>query len=256
MDQKVIEQVVAEITNRVITVEHAHMLRPWQMVLGGLILPALAEADPSFAEDAHYAELMARYDKEAVEKVFAAEAVKEVVERVVEVPVVKYVEVPGATAARKPTLHQTVKSAGKFRRLKATVAKVSRKRNDIPPEGRDLINKWWNTHQRLVKPGEECQAIADEINALNACKPLSASQVSGWLSWLCRLALKSQADLDNYIARALKVGKFTVIPKFDSQLQMEIANNKQRIAEERERATKAKRQMAAEAAQLTGAAQP
>lgn len=247
MDAKLIGDVVAEITKRTVTVEHAHMLRPWEMVLGGLILPMLAEEDPAVKESGRYAELMARYDKDSVEKMFSTKAAKEVVERVVEKVVERVVEVPVGDAVRKPTLHRTVKSAGKFRRLKDKVNKVARKRNDIPLEGRDLINRWWNNNQRLVKPGEECQAIADEINALHACAPLSASQVSGWISWLCRLALKTTNDREDYIAKALKIGKFTVIPKFPDRLVNEITNNKRHIAEERERARRAKEQMKTEA---------
>jgi len=251
MDAKLIGDVVAEITKRTVTVEHAHMLRPWEMVLGALILPMLAEEDPAVKESGRYAELMARYDKESVEKMFSTKEAKEVVERVVE----RVVEVPvgDGAAVRKPTLHGTVKSAGKFRRLKDTVNKVSRKRNDIPPEGLDLINKWWNREQRLVE-ASECQRIADEINLLGAAQPLSASQVSGWLSWLCRLALKTSADREDYIARAVKRRKFSVEPKFPDRLVNEVADNKRRIAEERERARQAKERMKAEAAQR--AAQP
>jgi hypothetical protein len=255
MDAKVIEQVVAMITDKAVTVEHAHMVKPWEMVLGGLIFPILVGEDPSANSNGQYEALMARYSKEEVEKVFSTPEAREVV-KTVEVEKVKYVEVPVDTdgtlaVGRKPTLHGTVKSNGKFRRLKGAVAKVRRKKNDIPSEGRDLINIWWNTNQRLVQPGAECKALADEINRRSGIAPLSPSQVSGWISWLCRLALKTQHDFDDYISRALKIGKFTVIPKFSDALIDKIANNKARIAEERRLAREAKRRMAAEAARAT-----
>lgn len=245
MDTKVISDVVATLTERVITPEHSHMMKPWEMVFGGLVLPLMAELDESIKDDPQYAELTTRYDRKAIEEFFAEKVVEKVkVEKVVERQIVEKI-VGGAGMTRMPTLHGTVKKGGKFRRLKDTVGKVSRKVNDIPPEGRDAINLWWNTNQKLMDGGD-CQPIADEINKFSGIAPLSAAQVSGWISWLCRLALKTEDDRADYMQRAMKLGKFTVVPWFTPQLIIEVANNKIKQAEDRRLAAEAKAKMKAE----------
>jgi hypothetical protein len=243
MDAKVISEIVAALTERVATVEHSHMLKPWEMVFGGLVLPMLAEADESVKADPRYAELTAKYDRAAIEAFFAEKIVEKVkVERVVEKEVVTKI-VGGAGMTRMPTLHQTVEEGGKFRRLKDKVAKIARKVNDIPPDGRDAINQWWNTNQRLTDSGD-CQPIADFINRNNpSIQPLSAAQVSGWLSWLCRLALKTEADRTDYIQKSVQRGKFSVVPWFRPNFITEIANNKAKQAEDRRIAAEAKAKM-------------
>lgn len=254
MDSKVITEVIAALSERVLTPEHSHMLKPWEMVFGGLVLPLLAELDSAVREDPKYPTLTDRYSREAVEKFFAVREVtkEKVIEKTVEIEKVKVVKVSGGD--RAPTLHTTVEAGGKFRRLKDKVAKVSRKRIDIPPLGLDAINTWWNNNQKLADDGD-CQVIADAITS-NArtitgqpgLHPISAAQVSGWLSWLCRLALKDPADREDYIRKAIRRGKFSVAPEFTAKFINEIANNKEKQAKDRAIAEAAKKRMAAEVA--------
>jgi len=247
MDSKLLTDVIAFITEKVATVERSHMLKPWEMVFGGLVLPLLAEMDESIKDDPQYAEVVARYGKDEVEKFFApkTETVEKVrVERVETVKVIEKI-IGGAGMTRMPTLHATVKDGGKFRRLKETVAKASNKKNDIPPSGLDAINIWWNRNQKLTAAGD-CQPVADEINGWNVCLPLSAAQVSGWFSWLCQLATKMEPDRNSYIVKALGRGKFTVVPVFSYRFREEIANNRLAKKQDREVAARARKQMEAE----------
>jgi hypothetical protein len=170
--------------------------------------------------------------------------VEKIVEKPVETVKVVTVKVGGGTD-RAPTLHETVEEGGKFRRLKGKVAKVARKENDIPPEGRDAIHVWWNANQKLADNGD-CQPIADAINKVSGIKPLSAAQVAGWMSWLCVLALKVKADQTDYIKRAIGFGKFTIAPEFSDRFVVRISNNKAKQAADRALALKAKNKMAAE----------
>jgi len=244
MDVKDLSDMVALLTERTVTPEYLHMLKPWEMVLGGLVLPLMAEMDDTLKSDPQYAELTARYDPAAVGAFFAEKIVEKVrVEKVVEQQIVEKI-VNAGTPNRTPTLHGTVKTGDKFRRLKDNVDKKKRKVVDIPPEGRDAINLWWNSNQKLCDMGD-CQPIADQINKASAVT-LSAAQVSGWLSWLCRLALKTEADRADYFQRAFRLGKFTVIPQFGTRFVQEIANNKIKQAEDRRIAAEAKARMKAE----------
>ena len=242
MDSKVINEVVAAITERAITVESAHMLGPWKMVLGGLVLPMLAEADPAVASDPRCAEQMSEYSKDKVLEFFKGHKI------VVEKPVVKVVEkVVGGVAARKPTLHATVAALGKFRRLRTVVNAVSRKKNDIPPKGRDAINKWWNLNQKLV-PAGECQPIADEINGWNECQPLSAKQVGGWFAWLCTLGQKGYTHREGLIQSAIDRHSYSVRPVYSATLVNLLLAHQAHIKADRTAAKKAKRAMEAEVA--------
>lgn len=252
MDTKLLTEVIAAVSAKTLTPEHSHMLKPWEMVFGGLVLPMLAESDPSITNDPKFVELTERYTREKIEEFFRVREVirEKVVEKQVKVTEIKVVEKPvgGGANVRMPTLHQTVEAGGKFRRLKDVVNKVSRKENDIPPDGRDAINKWWNANQKLMDGGD-CQPIADFINKNNPnIKPLSAAQVSGWVSWLCRLALKTSADRADYLDIAMnKLHKFSVVPEFTPRFVDEIANNKTIKAEDRKIAAEAKAKMEAEA---------
>jgi hypothetical protein len=246
MDAKVIAEVIATLSARTLTPEHSHMLKPWEMVFGGLVLPLLTELDESVKGSPKYNELVARYSKENIEKFFSVKEIKVV--EVQEKEVVKVVKVGGGTE-RTPTLHETVEAGGKFRRLKTVVAKVSRKKIDLPSDALDSINTWWNANQKMADDGV-CQMLAEVINkqrdAPRNATPLSAAQVAGWVSWLCNLALKTVADRDDYIARARKSGKFTVAPSFTPAFIKVIDANKARQSEDRDIALAAKKKMEAE----------
>jgi len=245
MDAKVIAEVVAALSARTLTPEHSYMLKPWEMVFGGLVLPLLAELDESVKGSPKYDELVARYSKGNVEKFFKVHEIK--VEKIVEKPVEKIVEkyIKVGSAERTPTLHETVEAGGKFRRLKTVVAKVSRKKVDLPCDALDTINLWWNANQKMADDGV-CQMLAEAINKQSNGTPVSAAQVAGWVSWLCKLALKNDADRDDSIAKARKSGKFRIAPSFTPALIKVIDENKVKQAENRDIALAAKKKMEAE----------
>ena len=90
---------VSVITPLVLTAEHAHMKGPWQMIMGGLILPEIVRLDPKVLdENPTYRELLEQYDRKKVEAFFTEKKVE--VEKIVEKVVIK--EVPGATTVTVP----------------------------------------------------------------------------------------------------------------------------------------------------------
>jgi len=259
MDSKLITEVVAALSQKTLTVEHAHMLKPWEMVLGGLVLPMLAEEDPSVKGTPVYAALTTRYSKEAVEQMFSLHEVEKIVEREVEKIVTVEVPVAGApgqtivVSGRTPTLHSTVKEEGKFRRLKKTINKVARKKHGLNSNARDAMNTWWNQNQRLTNTGD-CKPVVDTINAVSGTC-LSPSQFGGWISLLTRMVtddLKAgTSKRSSRIASMKKRGFFTVEPMFSDRLVNEITDNYDAQRREDDIRAQTKAQMKAEAAQAS-----
>jgi len=257
MDTKLIQEVVAALSKASLTPEHAHMLKPWEMVFGGLLLPVMAESDPKVKEDKRYAKLTAKYSKEKVEAFFAVREVEVKVEvpgpeKVVEVEVIK--EVAGQTVVvnggRTPTLHSPVKMEGKFRRLKDKVAKVARKKHSLTKEARDAMNIWWNGNQRLTDTGD-CQPVVDAINAKHGTD-LSPSQFGGWISLLTRFVTKySKAERIIRLASMEKRGFFTVMPEYTDAFTVAIMDNWEAERREEDIRAKAKKQMRDEAGGAT-----
>jgi hypothetical protein len=256
MDPKMLTQMVAFLSQKAITPELAHMLRPWEMVLGGLVLPVLSELDPKVKESPKFEALMKKYDREAVEAFFTEKVVEKivptVVEKIKEVPTVveKLVPVDGG---RTPTLHEPMEAGGKFRRLKGSVNKIARKKHGLTPAARDAINRWWNANQKLTDPGD-CQPVVDEINRTNSLA-LSPSQVGGWVSLLCRFVTKMGDDQRaTQLASMARRALFTVVPQYSDHLLAEIRANHAAQLQDKAVRKVAKAKMAAEVQRNLGTA--
>jgi hypothetical protein len=245
MDSKILSEVISLLTERVLSTEYAHMVKPWEMVFGGLVLPVLAEMEATLKDDQKYIELTSRYNREYIEDFFSTKTVEKVVTQTVVEKEIRFEVIEGSGTNRGPTLHGTVKAGGKFRRLKDTINKISRKVVELPPEGRDAINTWWNKVPDLSDVGF-CQKIADEINLTSGIAPLSAAQVSGWVSWLCRITLMTEDEFNAYVDKAISNGKFSVRPILTNLRISQVANNKARLQEDRRIAAEAKARMKAE----------
>jgi hypothetical protein len=232
-DLEKLHEAVFNITPLVLQEEYLHMKTPWQMVLGGLILPEIARLDPSVLDaDPTYKALMEQYTKEQVIEFFAPKIeTKEVIKEVTkEIPVTKVVE----KIVKVPTGGTTIiESSGKYRRLKSGVAKVKRFERELDSADRDVFILRWNKLQRLVTDDDPiCKELADEINK-GVGTPLSPMQVAGYFSYLCRLGMWAEADREGRIDRSVKRGAFTVRPIYSPELLKQIADNweKQRADE-------------------------
>jgi hypothetical protein len=235
-DLEKLHEAVFNITPLVLQEEYSHMKMPWQMVLGGMILPEIAKLDPSVLDaDPTYKALMEQYTKEQVIEFFAPKIeTKEVIKEVTkEVPVTKVVE----KIVKVSTGTAVVETSGKFRRLKSGVAKVKRFERELDSADRDVFILRWNKLQRLVNDDDPvCKELAYEINKGGGA-PLSPMQVAGYFSYLCRLGMWTEADREERINRSIKRGSFRVRPFYSPELIAQIVENwKKERADEAARA--------------------
>lgn len=122
-----------------------------------------------------------------------------------------------------------VDGGGKFRRLKDNgVAKVKRFERELECLDRDIIIRWWNQNQCLVpKEDPVCASLTALINQQGGV-PLSAMQVAGYFSYLCRLGQWESQARQARLDRNLQRGAFTVQPEYSRPLLNAIVENWQR----------------------------
>ena len=232
------------LTPLVLDKKYKHMRKPFEMVLGGLIVPALVEEDPKVLEEhPEFRKLLEQYTQEKVMEFFrpkpapkaekAPEALK--VEPVSPAPEVAEKAPKLVTRLEIPkdcrivaVLPPAEKVGGKYRRLKiAGMAKVRRFERDLEPNDRDYLIHWWNDNQRLVPDDDPvCVKMANEINAVNpTLKPLSPLQMAGYFSYLCRLGMWGEKERTTRIVRSIHKGRFTVHPVYGADLIKAIIDN-------------------------------
>jgi hypothetical protein len=213
----------------VLTPEHAHMKKVWEMVVGGLILPEMVKEDPTVLEaDRSFKKLLDDHSKKKIEEFLHPKPVELTKEVKVEVPVTR------EKIVKIPEIHEKIvrisggpaNNGGKYRRLKEKVSKVSRYERELTCSDRDKIISRWNKEQRLVpKDDAICAQIVKEINAFSGLEPLAALQVAGYFSYLCRLGRCTVAIREARIDRAVKRGDLTVRPQYSEELIKKIIEN-------------------------------
>lgn len=196
-----LERVSAVLEKLTLQGEFSHMKVPVQTVLGGMLIPELAKNGVIDPSDPEVINLIDEYSKEKIEQRLspAPILVKEVVEQ--------------RRICRRDK--------------KNGVDKVKRFERDLESSDRDVIIRWWNANQRLIpKDDPICADLTEQINALKPKeKPLSAMQISGYLSSLCRLALRTEAEQINVINRNIRRHKYTVRPIFSPALMKLVQEN-------------------------------
>jgi len=233
---------VFNITPLILSKEFEHMREPWQMMMGGLILPAIAKEDPSVLNEPEFKELLESYTKDKVEEYFkpktvevsvdrvvekkveVEKVVEKIVEKVVHVPVDRVVEKIVEKVVHVPL---TTGTDTKFRRLKDDITKKKLMERQLVCEDRDVFIGWWNANQRLVPDTDPvCGILAKAINEarLNA-SPLAPAQVAGYFSHLCRVGMKTEAVRNEIIRKSLSRGVFTITPVYSQKLLDEIQKN-------------------------------
>jgi len=200
------------------------MRKPWEMILGGLILPAMLKEDPSALSDEQKV-LLEEYTENKIRAYFKIGTVA--LPKAATTP-----KIPKAPAAPKvpavpkdPAAPKAEPVGGKFRRLKDGVDKEKKKDKDMTTANRDIIIRWWNTNQHLVRRDDPiCAKIADDITKSRIDDIIIAPyQVSGYISHLCRMSLWTDERRVDYIALAIVKGAFTVAPEFSAALLNEVA---------------------------------
>jgi hypothetical protein len=199
--QKDLEKVSAVLEKLTLQGEFSHMKVHVQSILGGMLVPELAKKGVIDDTDPDVVTLLNEYSREKIEQKLSPTPilVKEVVE--------------------KQRICRRDKKNG--------VNKEKRFERNLEPSDRDVIIRWWNTNQRLIpKDDPICADLTEQINALKPKeKPLSAMQISGYLSALCRLALRTEAEQINVINRNIRRHKYSVRPIFSPSLMKLVEEN-------------------------------
>jgi len=233
---------VFDITPLILSKEFEHMREPWQMMMGGLILPAIAKEDPSVLNDPEFKELLESFTKEKVEEFFKPKTVEVSVDRIVEkkvevekivekvVPVDRVVEkIVSVDRIVEKIVHVplTTGTDTKFRRLKDDITKKKLMERQLVCEDRDVFIGWWNANQRLVPDTDPvCGELAKKVNEANPnSSPLAPAQVAGYFSHLCRVGMRTDAARDVIIQKSLNRGVFTITPVYSQKLLDEIQKN-------------------------------
>jgi hypothetical protein len=107
-----------------------------------------------------------------------------------------------------------------YRRLKDGLNKVSRKTRELSTEGRDILIRWWNVNQRLIpKEDQACVTLTAQVNALRpSAEPLSALQIAGYFSHLCRMGLRTEDERVARLSASLNRGAHTIMPVYTQAL--------------------------------------
>lgn len=232
-------EAVSEISKLVLKSDNAHMKEPWQMIVGGLVLPEAAKADPSVLEDKGNKALIDQYSREKVEEFFTAKTIEKEVVKEVEKIVEKEVPVEKVVVKKVPVEGAPIES-GKYRRLKDKVNKESRKETGLDSAARDVMIQHWNKVQDLVdKKDPVCQKLTEQINGQSGRTiPIFPLQVAGYFSYLCRLGRKIQSRREGLIDYHMKKGNITVRPYFSKELIDKILIHWREEKEDRERRKK------------------
>jgi hypothetical protein len=198
-----------------ITKKNKHMKEILNMLIGGLVIPAMVKEDPELIDKNNgFKALMQRYSRTNIENILKGSTEKVIeVKKIVEVEKVieKIVEV-----------NTTIK----HRRIKTYQNRERKQKRILQPSDRDTIIAWLNAEQRLASRNDPIgDQLADKINTgiTDSNSMLAPYQVNGYISHLCRLALNAdrEARIDGYIKR----GDMTIRPVYTPEFIKIIEDN-------------------------------
>ena len=195
-----------ETIRSLLTKQNGYMKAPLDMVIGGLVIPAMVKEDADLLDDESVKDMIRQYSRANIEKMLSGKET-EVVEKVVEVEkVVKVIE-----------------QNKKHRRLKNGYAVRPKKmKRVLAASDREIVIRWWNQTQRLSAGKDDpiCEELAAKINQ-NVTAPedkLAAYQVNGFISHLARLGLKLEKNREDSIEHAMARGDYSIRPIYTQSL--------------------------------------
>ena len=198
---------VTEILGRlVLSAKFSHMKVHVQAIMGGVMLPKLIDLGEVDPEDPDVKTLVEAYSKSEVKKLLNPDPIA------VEVPI---------------EIEKIIHERPVYRRIKNGVNKEKRIQRGLDPAGRDILIRWWNVNQRLIpKDDPVCVTLTDQVNSLNPNnEPLSPMQISGYMSHLCRMGLRTAEEREDRLRSSLSRGDHTVMPKYTQELLDAIREN-------------------------------
>lgn len=201
--------------------KYSYMREAVQMVLGGLLLPILADRDEIDLEDPSVSLFLEKYSKKNIRKMLNHEVVE------VEVPV-------------EVTLETVIRKRLKYRRIRNEVKKLKRKKGPLTPLGRDTLIQWWNQNQKLVPSDDPiCVILTERVNNIGDCPyPISNMQISGYFSLLCRMGLETESDRTAFFMSTRMKGLHTLTPRYSDELIETIRKNWKRGKKDKEKRIK------------------
>jgi len=206
---------------------YPHLLELWSALLGGYVLPEMAKSEPeSVAGNKQFEALMAKYSPENIKEMFSKGEDK-IVEVIKEVPTI--IEKTVVVRDGEHIVH---------RRIRSEVKKISRKNRPLTSEERDLVIHVFNDKQDMLdKTSEVFSALTETINSTREEEnKISAPQLAGYWSSLCRWAEGHTCRREQWIARSLKKGIYSITPVYSERFVAKIkANYMKKRAEEEER---------------------
>jgi hypothetical protein len=203
---------------------YPHLMELWKAMLGGYVLPEMAKAEPeTVAGNAGFQALVDQYTKENIEKLFAPEVEEKVVEKIVELPTI--VEKTVVVREGDKVVH---------RRLRTDIHKISRKKRQLNSYERDLVINVFNEKQDMLdSTSEVLKTLVDVVNSARLPEEyVSASQLAGYWSSLCRWADRDRARRLAWIAKSLKKEIYTITPVYTDVFIAKIKENYAKKAEE------------------------
>lgn len=204
---------------------YPHMIDLWRAMLGGYVLPEIAKSEPEMvAGNEKFEALIKEFSKDKIKKMFSKVEIKEVIKKA-EVP--KIVERTVVVSSGEKVVH---------RRLKSEVHKIKRKKRQLQPHERDMIISVFNDRQDMLdKTSEVCKNLIDAVNDKRDPEDhISAPQLAGYWSSLCRWGLQPKAKRDEWIKKSLKkkTPTFSVAPWYSDSFVAKIRENYRKRKEE------------------------
>jgi len=204
-----------KVTKEVLTPENEHLVDLWKAFLGGFVLPKMVEQDPASVEgNQAFKDLINKYSRESIIEMMSPRVVEteKVVEKIIEVEKPVYIQ------TGEKVLH---------RRVKSKVNKISRKERNLTPDERDLCINVFNEQQKMLdKDSLVFTHLVDEINRSRAKEDhISASQLAGYWSSLCRMADRPKTKIDAWIEESIKSGKYSLRPYYSDEFVEVIREN-------------------------------
>jgi hypothetical protein len=196
---------------------YSHMIPLWRAVLGGYILPEMARQDPESVEgNKAFEALIAEFSPSRIEEMLEPGEITKRIPVAMDVPEFE-------------TKTVYVKEGEKVlrRRNRATINKVRRKKHDLYSYERDMVIKLLNDRQDiLTKEDEIFKRLVDAVNSKRDPEEhISASQLAGYWSSLCRMARSSKERREAWAKRNIKKGVFSIVPEFTEDFINRILSN-------------------------------
>jgi hypothetical protein len=217
------------VTPEIMKEGNRHMIDIWKALLGGFILPEMARQEPeSVAGNEGFEAMINDYSKEKIIEMFSPKSEEKIVEVIKEVPTI--VEKTVVVKEGEHVVH---------RRLRKDVHKVRRKKREMSMDERDLVIRVFNDKQDMLdKSSEVFSTLVGKINeAREPEDKISAPQLAGYWSSLCRWADRPLENRKAWIAKSLRREIYSITPEFSDGFVSKIkANYAAKKVKERKRA--------------------